>query len=112
MTSAHLVCRDCQLHLHIGAIRYGADEKRHGFAHGKYSPSELSALIEGFLAVHLEHHVETYADQHFDMQDWSGYTALRPMPTVPPAIARVETVTVGSITVRADPHDRPSNNSE
>ena len=103
MTSAHLVCHDCQLTLHAGAIRYGADERRHGFAHGKYSPSELAALVEAFLAVHLEHRVETYAEQDFDTQDWSGYTALRPLPTVAAAMDRVRTMTYGPITVWADP---------
>tara|TARA_R110002073_G_scaffold27840_2_gene89077 strand:+ start:14100 stop:14795 length:696 start_codon:yes stop_codon:yes gene_type:complete len=65
MTSAHLVCNDCQLTLHLGTIKYAADEKRIGFSHGKYSPSELAALIEAFIAVHLEHDVETYAERAY-----------------------------------------------
>ncbi|WP_442511498.1 hypothetical protein SH528x_003179 [Novipirellula sp. SH528] len=109
MTSAHLVCHDCQLTLHLGTIKHAADENRIGFSHGKYSPSELAALIEAFIAVHLEHNVETNAEQDFDTQDWSRYTALRPMPTVPAEFAPVDTMTVGPIVVRIEPHDGPSN---
>lgn len=108
MTSAHIVCHDCRLHLHVGAIRYSGDDHRYGFAHGKYSPSELATLIEAFLAVHLEHRVETYAEQDFDRQDWSQYLSLRPMPTDPIATSCVRTMTVGPITVRAEPHDGPA----
>ena len=107
MTSAHLVCRDCHLTLHVGAIRYSTDEHPIGFTHGKFSPSDLASLIEAFLAVHLKHRLETYAGQDFDAQDWSRYTALRPLPTVPAARARVNTLTYGQVTVWAEPHDHP-----
>ena len=108
MTSAHLVCHNCRQHLHVGKVRYGTDEVPHGFAHGKYSPQQLSALIEAFLAVHLQHKVEAIAEQDFDMQDWSGYTALRPLPTVTAAKSRVRTLMVGPVEVRVEPQDGPS----
>lgn len=108
MTSAHLVCHACRLHLHVGKIRYGETDERYGFAHGKYTPQQLSALIEAFLAVHLEHDVQAYAESKFDVQDWSGYTALRPMPTDLARFSMAQMLMIGPVAVRAEPHNGPS----
>ncbi|WP_044251634.1 hypothetical protein, partial [Rhodopirellula sp. SWK7] len=107
MTSGHLACHDCKLTLHIGAVIHGPDDTPCGFGHGKYSPHDLSKLIEAFIATHLMHNIEVLPEQDFDMRDWTGYDSLRPMPTVPSAVSRVRSVSVGPIIVRIEPFGGP-----
>tara|TARA_R110002049_G_scaffold277666_3_gene456236 strand:+ start:115 stop:468 length:354 start_codon:yes stop_codon:yes gene_type:complete len=107
MTSGHLACHDCKLTLHIGAVIHAPDGTPHGFGHGRYSSHDLSSLIEAFIAIHLEHRIEVIAEQDFDMRDWTGYDSVRPVPSVPAAIAKARFATVGPITVCVEPFGGP-----
>lgn len=107
MTSGHLVCHDCKMTLHIGAVMHGPDDTPHGFGHGKYAPHDLSKLIEAFIAIHLEHRIEVFAEQDFDMRDWTGYDSLRPMSMVPAATAKVRSIAVGPVVVCLEPFEGP-----
>jgi hypothetical protein len=65
-------------------------------------------LIEAFIAIHLKHRIEIISEQDFDVRDWSGYDALRPMPTVATAIVKTRSITMGPITLRIEPFEGPN----
>jgi hypothetical protein len=107
MTFGHLVCHDCKQTLHIDKVMHGPDDRPDGFGHGKFAPQDLSKLIEAFIAIHLQHRIEIIPEQYFDAREWTGYDALRPMPTVATAIAKGRSITVGPITLRIEPFEGP-----
>ncbi|QDV70858.1 hypothetical protein Poly24_45910 [Rosistilla carotiformis] len=105
--SGHLACHDCKYTLYIGKVMHGPDDRPDGFGHGNFAPQDLSKLIEAFIAIHLPHRIEIIPEQDFDLRDWTGYDALRPMPTVTTAIAKARLITVGPIKLRIEPFEDP-----
>ncbi len=105
MTSGHLACHDCKQTLHIGKVMHvpmtGQTDLAMVNLHRKIYQKCLRRLSQSI----FQHRIEIIPEQDFDLRDWSGYDALRPIPTVAATIANARSIAVGPITLRIEPFE-------
>lgn len=109
--AGHLLCRTCRLTFHLGHIAEDDHGQPIGFAHGRFTPPELHAVISAFLATHMDHDIAMLGESVYDMPDLNTYMMILRAGDHTERVGRSMHQSLGGVPVILVPTDSSANNS-